>query len=77
MTVDVVTIGDSHQLKGSGVQSAQGIEALPTSRGFDEETDKTPEKTQERLQDKMSRIQEEEMALVGFHFRQARFQFFL
>jgi hypothetical protein len=50
---------------------------LPTTGRFDENPGKTPQKTQEGLEDKMGGIDKEETSLTLLGFLEKRFKFFL
>lgn len=76
MGIDIGIVDYGNQFMGGGLQSPQDIEPFPTRFSRQEETNKGPDKPQERLEDKMRRIDEEDLSLTGLRLFQARFELF-
>ena len=55
---------------GTGIEHGQDIEALATTAGLNKDPHKAPQITEKGLQNKVRRIQEEEMAFSGLGFFQ-------
>jgi hypothetical protein len=54
---------------GDRIPGAQDIEALPSARRFDPTPCETPQVTQKRAEDNMSRIDKKDGAFTGVRFR--------
>jgi hypothetical protein len=54
---------------GIAFRAAQDIEALPSARRFDPTPCETPQVTQKRAEDNMSRIDKKDGAFTGVRFR--------